>query len=266
MTNTHLKIRDKIMHLELDEDQITQAAMLDAFNHGQCYEPATSAFLAHVLKEGDTFVDVGAHVGYFSCLAGVLVAPSGRVYSFEPDAYNFLALRKNRSLNGVNATDTNSIEVMAPVGDRDQEFEVYVNKDNDGGHSLWNPGIHPFNVRSAKEVCTHTMRMVRLDQFKFPDTVRLMKIDTEGCELATLVGCGDMLKNGVFRNVILEINTFALEQMRGSEMAIRRLMREAGYSTYLLESWPPIKMRDDQEYPSPNVYNLLFSLDEVPHA
>ena len=36
------------------------------------------------LREGDTFYDVGANVGYFSLIASRLVADSGRVVAFEP--------------------------------------------------------------------------------------------------------------------------------------------------------------------------------------
>ena len=43
-------------------------------------------FLRHFLKPGDGFVDVGAHVGTYSLLAGALVGPSGWVEAFEPAA------------------------------------------------------------------------------------------------------------------------------------------------------------------------------------
>lgn len=40
--------------------------------------------LKFFLKEGDTFVDVGANIGYFSLFASQIVGPKGKVFSFEP--------------------------------------------------------------------------------------------------------------------------------------------------------------------------------------
>jgi tRNA A58 N-methylase Trm61 len=41
------------------------------------------------------FVDVGAHVGYFSVLAANLIAPDGVVFAFEPHPRNFRLLPAN---------------------------------------------------------------------------------------------------------------------------------------------------------------------------
>ena len=71
--------------LSLDPQQMSQQFMLEALNAGQLYESETSVFLGAVLQPGDTFIDVGAHVGYFSMLAAAFVGKSGRVISFGPD-------------------------------------------------------------------------------------------------------------------------------------------------------------------------------------
>lgn len=52
-------------------------------------------FLINQLREGDTFVDVGAHYGYFSLLAAQLVARAGRVFSFEASPVTYRVLHKN---------------------------------------------------------------------------------------------------------------------------------------------------------------------------
>ena len=36
------------------------------------YEPTLSAFFSHYLESGKTFIDVGAHYGYFSLLAVIV--------------------------------------------------------------------------------------------------------------------------------------------------------------------------------------------------
>ena len=52
-------------------------------------------FLLLQLKQGDTFVDVGAHYGYYSLLAVALIGPQGRVYAIEASAASTAILNEN---------------------------------------------------------------------------------------------------------------------------------------------------------------------------
>lgn len=52
-------------------------------------------FLLKHLQPGDTFIDVGAHFGYYSLLAAMLVEKNGRVHAFEPSGSTFQILSKN---------------------------------------------------------------------------------------------------------------------------------------------------------------------------
>ena len=45
------------------------------------------------LKEGDTFIDIGANVGYISVFAMGLVGKTGSVHSFEPVPQYFNRLK-----------------------------------------------------------------------------------------------------------------------------------------------------------------------------
>src|SRR4051812_21163462 len=49
-----------------------------------CFEPDDTKGLIECLNEGDTFIDIGAHIGYYSIIASGLVAEKGRVICFEP--------------------------------------------------------------------------------------------------------------------------------------------------------------------------------------
>src|SRR4051794_3980438 len=48
------------------------------------YEEDGIAFVRRVLAPGDTAVDVGAHIGFFTMHMAALVGPAGHVYAFEP--------------------------------------------------------------------------------------------------------------------------------------------------------------------------------------
>src|SRR5450432_1813635 len=64
---------------------------------GAAYEPLVRKCLVALLRPGDTFVDIGAHIGFFSMIASSLVGSSGKVYAFEANASLFQALHSNAS-------------------------------------------------------------------------------------------------------------------------------------------------------------------------
>jgi FkbM family methyltransferase len=62
---------------------------------GGIYEPHVKFCLSALLRSGDVFIDVGAHIGFFSLIASSLVGPAGTVFAFEPNSDLFPKLRAN---------------------------------------------------------------------------------------------------------------------------------------------------------------------------
>jgi FkbM family methyltransferase len=54
-------------------------------------------FLIKNLKPKDSFLDIGAHFGYFTLLASELVGPNGKIFSFEPTNKSYKILATNSS-------------------------------------------------------------------------------------------------------------------------------------------------------------------------
>lgn len=73
----------------------------DCINETGLWEEKTTKFIKDNLKKGDTFIDVGANVGYYTLLASELVGTKGKVYSFEPFEDNWLILSKNLGMNKI---------------------------------------------------------------------------------------------------------------------------------------------------------------------
>jgi FkbM family methyltransferase len=63
------------------------------------YEPHVTSFLKQNLKEGSTFVDVGANIGYFTLVAATQLGSSGRTIAIECSPKNceliYLSLHRN---------------------------------------------------------------------------------------------------------------------------------------------------------------------------
>ena len=65
---------------------------------GRTERPLLEWFARHV-RAGDTWLDVGAHVGYTAFALGRLVGPAGRVFAFEPVPVSAGCVDQGRLLN-----------------------------------------------------------------------------------------------------------------------------------------------------------------------
>ncbi|MDG6981259.1 MAG: hypothetical protein JRN51_09155, partial [Nitrososphaerota archaeon] len=64
------------------------------------YEPDETRLFERVLKRGNTVVDVGANVGWFTLLSASLVGKEGRVLGLEPEPRTFSYLSRSVVRNG----------------------------------------------------------------------------------------------------------------------------------------------------------------------
>jgi FkbM family methyltransferase len=59
------------------------------------YELQSVELIKKIVNPGMTCIDVGAHIGFYTCLIASLVGAGGRVYAFEPMPSNYELLLKN---------------------------------------------------------------------------------------------------------------------------------------------------------------------------
>lgn len=212
------------MNLELDKTKFTQRLMLksDGF-----YESEISDMMVRILKEDDTFIDCGAHIGWFTITGAELCK---KVYSFEAEKGNFECLQKNIELNGL----TNVKAFNNAVGEECIDTELYINLDNDGGHALWDISIHPFNkkTKSADKV-KQPVKMVTLDSL-IDEPVKLIKIDVEGCELKVIKGADNLIRK-YSPMIILEMNDSAFKEMGYTKDYLIAHLKTLGYQGFNLK-------------------------------
>lgn len=149
------------------------------------YEPITTAVLHALLGPRDTFVDVGANVGFYT-----LVLSAGRrglrVAAFEPNPRNFALLRRNVQLNGFAAV---RCEPMA-LSDRVGEAPLFLSR------SAMSASLVP-EFDDAMDGTAVTVGVSTLDAYlaKNPPTGRLvLKADVEGHEAAFFRGASETLE------------------------------------------------------------------------
>jgi FkbM family methyltransferase len=244
--------------LQLDPECFSQRLMLDYFRSGRLLEPETSSLVDMLLQPGDTCIDIGGHVGFYSMLAAGLVGPTGRVYVFEPERTNYAHLLTHIALNHCHHV----FPFPWAVGHSTSVVDFFTNFDNDGGHALWDPGQHPFNQKSRQQVSKEAVFLISLDDIfgsAQPGFAKLIKIDTEGNETSVLRGARNFLTRAQVPAVIAEINRFGLAQLGSSEQEMRTLMTDLGYTTYALVGDLPVRLAPHESIQSSYVYNVLFA-------
>lgn len=182
------------------------------------YEAPTTSIFQQVLKPGSVFIDVGAHVGYFSALAARIVGENGRVYAFEAIPENAKMIRKNAQINRFENVRVESVILSDQPGSLIFHY-------GPEGHS----GVS--SIREVSGSSRHVeMKAERLDQFMSQITqVDLIKIDVEGAELRVLLGAQRILKK--YRPaLIIEVTPAFLEELGDSETRLMGLMDELGYT------------------------------------
>lgn len=163
--------------------------------HG-IWEENTTLFIQKHLKPGQTFLDIGAQVGYFSVLASELVGDKGKIIAFEPAKDNHDLLVENLSRNGCTNVKVSLLALS------DKSGEATLNRSTDaGGHSLEKP-----ETPNGK---TEQVQVERLDdvldiQKKMKDEMVWIKIDVEGAERQVLEGMSDILKRDKPLTLIFE--------------------------------------------------------------
>ena len=230
------------------------------------WEPELTAWISRRLKPGDTFVDVGANVGYFTLLASTLVGASGAVVAVEPSPTLFFRLGENLGRNRAgNVRTVNLAASGAPT-----RVTIFRGPASHTGLTtiLPQPGLAVEGEVEARP----------LDALLRPDEVRharLVKIDVEGAEDGVVKGMEALLAGGrPDLEVIVEIHPVALAQLDKTPEDVLGTLLDAGFRPYVLENdyEPPALMRArrvprpkhlDGPVPRGCETNVLFTREEI---
>ena len=160
------------------------------------YEKKITNLVFKALKKDDVFIDVGAHVGYYSLLSAKIVGAKGKILCFEPNNDNFKILNENISLNKFNQIKYFEIG----LSDYNGEAQFYINPFNDGGSSLTKftyPELELVTIKVAKlDTLIKDIALNKID---------LIKIDVEGHQMKTLKGMEYTLQK-FHPKIIVEFN------------------------------------------------------------
>ncbi|MDD2714574.1 MAG: FkbM family methyltransferase [Candidatus Wallbacteria bacterium] len=201
--------------------------MIAEMYHGR-YEIDILVELKRFLTRGQTFVDIGANIGYISAYAAGLVGSHGSVHAFEPVPKYFNRLQRLKELNPSPAFQLNNFA----LGDTTGRQTIYVAKGNIGANSFV-PGKD--ELESEEVVMIDTFDNYVADH-PLHD-VGMIKIDCEGYEYKVLLGMQNFLSSLTRKPVILiELSPQIYKMLGHSAYDLIRLMRAQGYRVFDLKT------------------------------
>ncbi len=151
---------------------------------------AEQAFLLHLLRPGDTFVDVGSNVGGYTVLASAVAG--ARSIAFEPVPETYAELQRNLRLNNIESLVQSHCCALGEASGVER-----MTSQRGGLNHI---------VSDAAALDTVEVSVARLDLVLAGVPCRLIKMDAEGFELSILRGARETLMQPELQALIIELN------------------------------------------------------------
>lgn len=221
INNWYLKHRDLSLIYDTSE-WYSKKWFFPRYDESRIHEPtATDIFIDHINSD-NIVLDIGGHLGYFSCIAGEL-AKNGYVHVFEVDPKCLSLIRKNLEINDLdnvlvhNYAVSDSKEIVKIPQSKNPNPNLIINA---------NPSNNYIEVES-----------VVIDDFLAQNNIRpdFIKIDIEGAEWKALRG---MKKTLEYTNatILVEIHVNNLRNIFNADYKeIIRLLLDSGYTLKEIE-------------------------------
>jgi FkbM family methyltransferase len=159
--------------MTFDSDNACDTDLRSEFENMGICEPEVVCAMERIVRDGDTVIDGGANIGFFTIYLAQLVGPKGKVYAIEPGQNNLWKLEENVRLNKLKNVEI----VRKPLWMNHNKVTLYMRHEG-GRNSLWPDGNCP--GKAEFEPCLLS---------EFPPH-RLAKLDIEGAEVAAIRGYG----------------------------------------------------------------------------
>jgi len=179
------------------------------------HEAPEMAFVLHLLRPDECFLDIGANVGSFTILAAG--AARARVIAVEPIPSTFAVLQRNVVLNSLGGRVS-----QRRLGLSDTHGRLRFTSELDTVNHV---------VSDGEDVPSVDVSVTRMDDLVGQEVPSLIKIDVEGHELAVLRGAHRTLADLRLLAVIMETNGSGA-RYGVSDEALHAEMRSHGFAPY----------------------------------
>lgn len=195
------------------------------------YDRALHRYIDRTIGPGMTCFDVGGNIGAVTTHLAKNVAPTGRVYAFEPVPALRARLDKNLARNGWDRVVSVHQCALSNATGEARLAVAAVDADNQGLASLVAAG-------SDRLTGTLTVQTVTLDDFvaeRRIDRIDFMKIDIQGAEILLLEG-GRRTLAELRPDLVVEVSPADMAGIGKNSRDLLRALEGCGYQTYELRS------------------------------
>ena len=147
------------------------------------------------IQPTDTIIDIGGHIGSFSIWAAKQ-AHQGKVFTFEPNAENFLLLKENKEINEISNLEIFNLAVSEKIG----EVTLFNSVHQNMGHSLYEYDL-PNQAKVKTTILDEILQNNNIQK------VDLLKIDAEGAEYPILLNTSPQTLQKI-NKIILEYHDY----------------------------------------------------------
>jgi FkbM family methyltransferase len=194
------------------------------YYYGYCEANLTN-FLLRYARAGMTFVDVGAHIGFYTSLFAELGGTDGRVHSFEPTPWTYRLLSSN-IIGLTNVTLNNKA-----VSDKAETLSF---ADYGAGYGAFN-SAHPDGApEMSRKPSMTSVQSITLDEYCAEKSARpdIVKIDAEGFEASVLRGMKGILDNTGETRPIITVEVAGGDSWAKNRNEAFSLLADASYDAY----------------------------------
>ena len=210
---------------------------------GQLCDPPLVATLTGFLEPGDTFIDIGSHIGYYALLALQQVGRHGCVFACEPNPETYRVLLANALANRA----ANFFPVGCALGETAGTATLFLNDGDEGMSSLV--------VATDRSTSVTVATLDELHALLGFAQVRMVKIDVEGFEQQVIAGGGAFLRDVRPESLVFEVNQMLPGVDLDADLEIRRHLAVLGYDCYLIRPW--LNVPDHPPFPGDGLWARL---------
>jgi FkbM family methyltransferase len=158
----------------------------------------TTEVLWRLTNPGDTTIDVGANIGYFTSLLAIRVGVQGQVFAWEPHPETFRLLQSNVESWQEEGTCAPITLYQTALSNRDGmgTLSNFVGQEANTSYSF---------LTSQPKTTQLSVRIAKLEHFlNSSKPIQLMKVDAQWHEAQVLEGAGEHLRSGKIRDIVFE--------------------------------------------------------------
>jgi FkbM family methyltransferase len=188
------------------------------------YEQFSARLISSLFRRAELFVDIGASYGFYSLLAGSR-HPDLDIIAVEPTPITCEVLKRNVDLLGSSKITVRQLAVSDSIGSR--RFNVALASDSCGFFDHPNVG-----TLQSIDVETTTVDALLKDRACCP---LVIKIDTEGNELAVLRGMAETLERFPDIRLVIEYAPKILRAANVEPKALLEHLDRLGFLVFILD-------------------------------